>query len=182
MDSLQSQLLVASPRLPDNNFYRSVVLMIQHDEEGAFGVVLNRPTNLSVSGIWEQIADEGRETDAPIFLGGPVSGPLLAVHGVEQYAESEVLPGVYLSTEKQALDDITRQTESPFRIFSGYSGWGPGQLDEEMASGGWMTLPATIGYVFGEHDDLWKTVAAEIGRQVVPAMRGGNSVVDPLLN
>jgi len=182
MDSLQSHLLVASPRLPDNNFYRSVVLVIQHDDEGAFGVVLNRPTSLRVSSIWEELAGDARLGEEEIFLGGPVSGPLLALHTEEDHAETEVLPGVYLSTQKQALDAITRQNESPFLIFSGYSGWGPGQLDDEMEGGGWLTTPATSHYIFGQHEDLWKTVAGDIGEKVLPAMKTVAGTIDPTLN
>jgi len=182
MDSLQSHLLVASPRLPDNNFYRSVVLMIQHDEDGAFGVVLNRPTDLTVGEIWQEIADESRDSNDSIYLGGPVSGPLLAIHTEETHGESEVLPGVYVSTQKDCLDAVTRQQSSPFRIFSGYSGWGPGQLESEMDAGGWLTTPATIGYVFGDHEELWKNVAGDIGRQVMPAMKSSAGPADPGLN
>ena len=73
MNSLRGQFLIASPHLPDSNFYRSVVLMIQHDDEGAFGVILNRPTENTVSEIWEMITDEPCESLQPINLGGPVT-------------------------------------------------------------------------------------------------------------
>ena len=77
MSSLQGYFLVASPRLGDENFYRSVVLMVHHDEQGALGVVLNRPTNHALNEIWEEIAGEICESTDPLYVGGPVSGTKL---------------------------------------------------------------------------------------------------------
>ncbi len=172
MDTLRGKLLVASPRLPDVNFYRSVVLIIHHDEQGAFGVVLNRPTENTVGEIWEMIADQPCESQQSVNLGGPVAGPLMALHAEKAYSENEILPGVHFATHKDNLNRIVHESESPFRIFSGYSGWAAGQLENELEVGGWMTLRASSDYVFADADSLWKKVSQDIGRQITSPLLG----------
>lgn len=167
MESLRAHLLVAAPQLADPNFYRSVVLMIQHDEEGAFGVILNRPIPKTVGELWgEMIGGVPCDSSQPVNLGGPVSGPLMALHADEECSELEVLPGVYFATDKDYLDQIVTTPDLPFLIFSGYSGWGGGQLEGELKAGGWMTIPACYEHVFCGEIDLWKMVAQDIGEEI----------------
>jgi putative transcriptional regulator len=183
MDSLRAHLLLASPRLPDPNFFRTVVLMIQHDDEGAFGVVLNRPSDFTIGEIWEKVGEAPCDSLDPLNLGGPVEGPLMAVHAEAECSESEILPGVYLATQKDYLNKLVHQKSRPFRIFSGYAGWGVGQLENEMEAGGWLTTPATFDYIFGNDEDLWKTVAAHIGNDILFHKRQAKHVPDdPRLN
>jgi putative transcriptional regulator len=183
MDSLQGHLIVASPRLPDANFYRSVVLIIHHDDQGAFGVVLNRPTDNTVGEIWEMIADRPCESEQPINLGGPVAGPLMALHGDKACSENEILPGVHFATHKDNLNRIVHQSKRPFRIFSGYAGWAAGQLENELEVGGWMTLQASSDYVFADADSLWKRVSQDIGTQItMPLLGKARSPEDPSSN
>lgn len=183
MNSLRSQLLVASPRLPDPNFYRSVVLMIQHDEEGAFGVVLNHPSEISVGEVWKKVSDNPCDNLDPVNVGGPVEGPLMAIHSEQECAEDRILPGVYFATQKELLDRIVSKNESPYLLFSGYSGWGGGQLESEMKVGGWLTTPATYDYIFSEEEDLWKVVAEDIGSEILfPHVQPKHIPNDPSLN
>ena len=167
VESLRAHLLVAVPQLPDTNFYRTVVLMIQHDEEGAFGVVLNRPSEVTIADIWEKVTSHPCDRADPINLGGPVQGPLLAVHTDVACAENEIMSGVYLASDRDYLEKLVQQRTHVFRIFSGYSGWGGGQLEGELEAGGWLTTPATRNYIFGNDEDLWKTVAQNIGREIL---------------
>ena len=166
MRSLSGHLLVASPRLPDENFYRTVVLIIHHDEQGAIGVVLNRPTDSTVREVWESLSDEPCESDEPINVGGPVSGPLMAIHTNAHCSESEILPGVFFATHRDRLNRIVQEPDLPFRIYNGYSGWAPGQLENELKFGGWMVMPATFDYVFGDPDTMWRRASQEIGEQI----------------
>lgn len=166
MDYLEGCLLVASPRLPDPNFYRSVVLIIQHDEQGAFGLILNRATDNSVGEVWSMITEKPVENDQPVHFGGPVGGPLLALHANKKCIEREVVPGVYFATHRDHLNKIVGEPAHPFRIFSGYSGWGAGQLENELKSGSWMTIAASARYVFGNTDEMWKQAAQEIGEEI----------------
>lgn len=181
--SLKSQLLIAVPNLPDSNFFRSVVLMIQHDDEGAFGVVLNRPSDLTIADVWEKISEQPSERAEHINLGGPVQGPIIALHTDDACAETEVLPGVYVATDRDHLNHLVRQTDQPLRLFIGYSGWAGGQLESELDAGGWLTTPAKQKFIFHHDADLWKTVANEIGQDALYShLKISNSPSDPSLN
>lgn len=183
MTSLKGQFLVASPHLPDPNFYRSVVLMVAHDENGAFGLVLNRPTPSTVREVWELLGAEDCTSELPIHLGGPVAGPITAVHGWKACAENEVLPGVYFASHKDHLDRLVRKQPSKLRVFSGYSGWGAGQLEQELEMGGWMTTPALPGEIFGDSQVLWRDVARRIGLDILGAsLPVGELPDDPSMN
>ena len=166
MQSLSGHLLVASPRLPDENFYRTVVLIIHHDDQGAIGVVLNRPTDSTIREVWESLSDEPCESDEPLNVGGPVSGPLMAIHTNATCSENEILPGVFFATHRDRLNRIVQEPDLPFRIYNGYSGWAPGQLENELKFGGWMVMPATFDYVFGDPDTMWRRASQEIGEQI----------------
>ena len=159
MSSLQGHFLVASPHLPDPNFYRTVVLMVQHDQQGAVGLILNRITNSTIGELWETVVKEPCASRQPVNHGGPVQGPLMALHTDEARADAEVLPGVYLASRDEYLKQLVEQDQQPFRLFVGYAGWAGGQLESELEVGGWLTAPATCDDVFSEADDLWRRIA-----------------------
>jgi len=169
--------------LPDANFYRSVVLIIHHDDQGAFGVVLNRPTENTVGEVWEMIAEQSCENQQPINLGGPVAGPLMALHADKACSENEILPGVHFATHKDNLNRIVHESERPFRVFSGYAGWAAGQLENELEVGGWMTLRASYEFVFADADSMWKKASQDIGRKItMPLLGKADSPEDPSSN
>ena len=143
MESLKGHLLVASTHLPDPNFAKTIVLIVEHDENGALGIVLNRPSKHQLKDVWENVTDETCHSGQVLRLGGPMGGPLMAIHTAEPLADKPIIPGVYFSTEKENLIKLVKLDEEPFRFFSGYAGWGEGQLDGEVASGDWLTMPAT---------------------------------------
>jgi putative transcriptional regulator len=183
MSSLQGQFLVASPHLGDGNFYRSVVLIIKHDDDGAFGLVLNRPTANTVGDVWRMVTEQELVCDRPIYLGGPVQGPLVCLHRVKSCAEAEVLPGVYFAAHKDELQKIVSQKSKPFRLFMGYAGWAGGQLEGEMKVGGWLTIAADKALVFDDRDDLWENVVQTIGQKIIaPAIKSKHVPPDPSLN
>src|SRR5438309_4081901 len=101
MASLKGKLLIASPRLADPNFRRTVVLMLRDDpDEGALGIVLNRPMAVSVKEACEDALDTTCNVDGPLHQGGPCEGPLMVLYGQSADDEDEVAPGVYFTTEK----------------------------------------------------------------------------------
>jgi putative transcriptional regulator len=167
MKSLQGSLLVASPYLPDPHFYRSVVLIVRHDEEHALGLVLNRPGNATIGRVWEQVSDLPCGSDEPIRVGGPCEGPLMALHQIPELGENEVRAGIHFSTGRQHLYGVVGQSQSPFVIFSGYAGWGAGQLEVELEIGGWMIVDAEPHHIFRNRDDLWKDLTQEIGSDIL---------------
>ena len=182
--SLQGHLLIASPHLGDSNFNRTVVLMVQHTGDGALGLVLNRPSNKRICDIWESLTGRTSDSDAPIYIGGPLEGPLMAVHTSRKLAENEIVPGLWFATHKEHLHTLVEQSKQPFRLFSGYSGWGSGQLEGEMRAGGWLKLPATAELVFADDDaEVWQLATRAVGHDILKADRAIKELPDdPSLN
>ncbi len=169
MQSFEGCLLVASPHLTDSPFSQTVILLLHHSEEGAFGVVLNRPIDTTVKSLWSQVSDQPCECEQPLNMGGPVSGPLMALHREQALAEMEVhVPGgVYVAATREHLEQLVAESDQPCRIFVGHAGWTAGQLEREFEAGVWMVAPATAEHVFAADEDLWKTVINEIGQAIL---------------
>ena len=183
MKSLQGHLLIASPHLADPNFVRTVVLLVHHSEEGTLGVVLNRPSGSSIRELWEDVEEEPCESNHPFHLGGPVSGPVMAIHTDSSRSELEVIPGVHFAAERDHIDFLVRRDRDPYRIFVGHSGWGKGQLESEMEEGAWFTLPATLDLVFADESEIWKTVTRQVGREMLfDALKIDGEPDDPTCN
>jgi putative transcriptional regulator len=171
MDCLQGKLLVASTRLVDPNFIHTVVLIVKHSpEDGALGVVLNRPLEMSVKEAMESILETTCSVDQMLRQGGPCEGPLMVVHTAQALAEQQVVEGVYFTTERSRIESIMDNGGEPARYFVGYAGWAKGQLESELETGSWLTLAATSEHVFGEHEDLWSelTTRLTLGRWIDP--------------
>jgi putative transcriptional regulator len=181
--SLAGYFLVASRYLRDPNFVQSVVLMIHHDHQGAMGVVINRPSDKTVREVWEMIGNEPCDRDERIYVGGPVPGPLLALHRLSAFSDHELLPGLFVSTHRDALDLIVRKKNVPLRLCSGNAGWGSGQLESELEAGGWLYTKATIDDVFADHESIWKTVTQRIGLEIMaPDLDSEHTPPDPSMN
>lgn len=182
MDSLEGRLLVASPELLDPNFIRSVVLMVQHNEQGALGLVLNRPTNKELRQLWADVGNEPCNSSDPVYLGGPVPGPIMAVHAMPDLGELEVLDGVFFAAKKDHLDKLVLCDDLPYKVFVGHSGWGPGQLENELEVGGWLTVTASVDDVFHAGEDLWARLVKG-ARHPLPEMLNIKRIPpDPSLN
>jgi putative transcriptional regulator len=181
--NLTGHFLVASRYLRDPNFAQSVVLMIHHNDEGAMGVVINRPSDKTVREVWEIIGNEPCDREDLIFIGGPVPGPLVALHTIDEFSQHEVLPGLHVATQRDSLDVLVRRSSISLRLYSGHAGWGAGQLEGEMEAGGWLSTRATIEDVFADHDTIWKTVTQRIGLEIMaPDLDLEHVPPDPSLN
>jgi putative transcriptional regulator len=155
--SLQSHLLIATDELAEP-FARSVVLLVHHTAEGAMGLILNRRTGTELKEAWAKISDVPCHREASIFLGGPCEGPLVALHTHEFLLEVEVMSGVYFSAGKDKIETLVAQNadeSSHVKFFAGYSGWSPGQLENEITRGSWSVMPARREHVFDHEDELW---------------------------
>ncbi len=182
MESLEGQLLLASPKLMDPNFVRTVLLLVEHNDNGALGLVLNRPTGKTVQELWKQVGEAPCDKLDPIHLGGPVSGPLMAIHTAGTLGEMEIIDGIFFAAKKQNLDALVRH-ESTFKMFVGHAGWGPGQLEGEIEQGAWKTVPARAEDIFDPSDDLWQRLMQRATAGVLPQMLGLKHVPpDPSMN
>ncbi len=184
MDVLIGKLLIAIPDLGDPNFYRSVVLILMHGDEGATGLILNRRSNATIRSVWDQVSDLDCECEQFVQIGGPIEGPLMALHTSLAVAERQILPGVFLTMNRDHLNQLVSQSEHDFLFFSGYSGWAPGQLEAEIESGGWLLCDGEFEHVFESDDEaLWKLVCEHVGHDIMLPQFGQNrDLVDPGLN
>ena len=160
--SLKGSLLVAAPALVDPNFRRTVVLVAEHGDEGAMGVVLNRPSETAVSEAVPELAPLAG-SEEPVYVGGPVaSDSLLALAEVEDPADAaEVVLGTIAFVRD--ADVPTRRG----RVFVGYAGWSPGQIESELDEESWIVVPAEPDDVFSDApDDLWSAVLRRQGGQL----------------
>ncbi len=184
MTFLKGHLLVATPQLMAPIFNRSVILMLDHSGEGAAGVILNRPTDANVASIAEQVFEEASDWDKPIHLGGPVPGPLIVLHAVEDLADQTILPGVFSTVDADKVRSLVRRKAEPSLTLANYAGWSPGQLEGEIATGSWVSLPARLPLVFWEAaGDLWKAVMKEYnGRRLTSLLGIHDLPADPRMN
>jgi putative transcriptional regulator len=161
MKSLKGQFLIAAPKLVDPNFNETVVLMVQHDDNGALGVVVNRPLEVTVQQASEQVLGTSCEASGVLHLGGPCEQMLMVIHTDKSSAESEILPGLYVTSTKDGVEHLMEHPASEMKFFVGYSGWSPGQLEGEFETGSWTTAPATAVRVFGPAENLWARLNSE---------------------
>jgi putative transcriptional regulator len=160
----KGRLLVATPPLEDPNFDRTVVFMLEHHDDGAIGVVINRP---SVEALDEPL-DRWTELQAAptsIFAGGPVEPnaliALAATHAPLAESDEHLSPitGRIASADLTADPALVAPEVAGIRVFRGYAGWGPGQLEDEIAAGAWLVLDSETDDVFSDHpDELWRNV------------------------
>jgi len=160
--SFTGKLLVANPEMRDPNFYRTVVLLFEHGEDGAFGTVLNRPTEELVAehvpGWRDKLADP-----PVVFVGGPVRNEIAV--GVAEWPDApETWSSLFGDIGFVDLTDPPDPVYSPqrVRVYSGYSGWDAGQLEVELAVDSWFIIDPVVDDIFGAPDNLWARV---LGRQ-----------------
>jgi putative transcriptional regulator len=183
VDSLQGHFLIASHELRDPNFFHSVVLVVRHGEDGALGLVLNRPTKANIKQVWQQVSDTPCSTEERLYVGGPVEGLLMSVHTQPVWADLEILPGVYYTGDPDHLKELVQQSDGPLRFFVGYAGWGAGQLEQEMGEGSWLVLPATEEQIFAIDDRSWERLTRDItASSILSALKIKHVPADPRLN
>jgi putative transcriptional regulator len=169
MKSLQGYFLVASAKLLDPNFFHSVILVVQHDENGAIGLVLNQPTQTTIAQAWKQVSETPYENTSLVHQGGPCEGPLMVLHTRESSAQVDVLPGVYFSNQADSISSLVELEAQPLRFFVGYAGWQALQLESEIAESAWLVVPASAGQVFDPSADQWVALTRQAMRSTAVA-------------
>ncbi len=185
MASLQGKLLLAAPAMQDPNFARSVILVVKHDDEGALGLVLNRPTGAKVREAIDMESGATCVSDAVLLRGGPCDGPLMVLHGESELAQEMILPGVYFSVESDLVQELLGSEAEALRFFHGYAGWSAGQLDAEMSAGGWLCVDATSDIVFeqGMDTDSWSALLKQRGLEELKSQINPDLIPpDPTVN
>lgn len=182
--SMTSRLLIATPLLTEPPFARTVILLLEHGEEsGAFGLVLNRPDTAPVVDVVPSVADIATAPDV-LFSGGPVSPSTaialgLAAPGAEPEGWTSVLPPI-VTVDLDHDPALLAASLRALRVFVGYAGWAPGQLEREMAEGAWYLVDALPQDAFGaDPEQLWR---AALRRQGWPLSAVAVCPLDPTMN
>lgn len=166
--ALSGQLLVARSRLADPSFHRTVVLLLDHGDDGAFGVVLNRPVPVDVDVVLPAWQDAVAEP-AVLFQGGPVGldgaiGVAVAPVGAALPSTVDRMVGPFGLVDLDSDPAVLAGRVTGVRVFAGHSGWGAGQLEEEIEEGAWFVVPAEADDAMtSEPDDLWRRVLRRQG-------------------
>jgi putative transcriptional regulator len=172
--SLTGQLLIAAPTIGDPRFAHTVILMVRHDKEGALGIVINRPVGeQSIASLLEGTGEDvsGIEGSLRVFAGGPVQPELgFVVHSAEYRRDEtlEVDAHVAMTASRQILRDIGNHRGPEKSLFAlGYAGWGPGQLEGELARHDWFTAPEEPKLIFDDNRaNLWEDAMARRTREL----------------
>jgi putative transcriptional regulator len=214
MNGIAGRLLIASPYLTDGHFFRSVIYIIRHDEEGAFGLVLNRVSDHTLEELFADRLGHVPRREDQIYLGGPVEGPLMALHtlaGLGEPCGPDVVqmdcgqaddgqigdgfawaageaagdPGsspLWVTADDDHLLLLVDRTDVQVRFIARYSGWGPGQLDNELEQGGWLVGAPDWKVIFADHDSMWESVIKKLGRDIIADIVCAPPASDPQWN
>ncbi len=179
MSDIAPGFLIAVPQLGDPNFHRAVVLMLEHSDRGAMGLVVNRPApslmlaevargqNMTVAAEYEK---------AHVFVGGPVEPERgFVLHGETELSEAiPLFDGMFVSGSLDSLRTLFAGPPERFRLCLGYAGWGPGQLEAELQEGAWLTAEPSSKHILATPaDQMWETVLREMGIDPVMLMHTG---------
>lgn len=170
MESFTGTLLVASSLVTDPVYAGGVCLVVHQDDDNVIGVMLNRPLQPSPEALMQMLGEPTDSTNritqiAPqmptevsgsLHFGGPLSGPVVAIHQLSQCAEAETGNGIYVAAQKHHLEQLVRDQPGPYRLIVGHLGWEKGQLESEIEAGIWHTVPATADSVFSATSDMWQ--------------------------
>ena len=174
MDSdsrLTNQLLIAMPGMADPNFSTTVTLICEHNDDGALGIIINRPLNLKLSGLFEQLSVDDADPDtasSPVMSGGPVGTERgFVLHGKDHSFENTlpVSDEIQLTLSRDVIDAMA-VGDGPEKslVAIGYAGWEPGQLEEEMLANAWLNVTATPELVFDiPFEERWDSAARLLG-------------------
>ena len=181
--SFTGNLLVASSLVTEPIYAGGVCLIVHQDSEHVIGVMLNRPMKPSAEMLMAMLGGKSaaqppadnrlgtpESTEAPqsefqgdvgagglglVHFGGPLSGPVVAIHQNSQFAEAETGSGIYMAAQKQHLEDLVRRKPGPYRLIIGHLGWEIEQLQGEVEAGIWHLVPATVESVFASAGQMW---------------------------
>lgn len=186
--SFLGKLLVAAPRMPVGSpFSRTVVLVLQDSEEGIFGVVLNRPASPEMLLAWQKVAGKPTFAAEKLAAGGPVQGPVLAIHRQQELAEVEIHGGLFVSVQQEAIEQLSQMEffdeDVSFRIVLGAVSWDAGQLENEIDHGAWFVVDSESDSAFSDMATLWQRSVRRYGKESIRELAGiRNFPTDPLLN
>ena len=171
--SFEGHLLVATPALDGTPYERSVCLVVRHQEDGVIGVFLNRAIESEANDLWEHLTGS-EAAQRQLHLGGPESGPVVALHNCQELAEYTSGEGVYFAAQVSLLKQLVAHEgeDSNVKLIVGQNQWASGELEQQLLLGQWMMLPVKEDVVFAEGDDMWHKARRELGNLYVSSITG----------
>ena len=179
---LKGKVLIASPELLDLNFARAVVLIVQHDQDGAMGLILNRALETTVAEAWEQVSSVPYPNDDPLYQGGPCDGPLMVLHQDSGRGQVAIADNIFLSTDAEIVRSLVADAAEPMKFFVGYAGWSAAQLEAELQQGAWLVASIDPSSVFSTPAELWLTLFKQARHTTMPAVDPRRIPPDPSVN
>ncbi|MEL6341083.1 MAG: YqgE/AlgH family protein [Myxococcota bacterium] len=171
--------LVAVPQMADPNFSRGVVFILEHDENGSMGLIINKEGELDIASFCEsqEMKFNGDGSDAAVFKGGPVQPERAFILHTSEHEGPEtehIVDGVRLSYSLESLKLIADDPPADLRVYLGYAGWGPGQLAKEIQAGAWLVASAEPEFVFHRAPDaVWEGTLRRMGIEPALLMHSG---------
>lgn len=167
-DLAAPSLLLAMPQIQDPFFHRGVVLLLAHEPDGSFGLVINRPSNLKVLDILQDLdLAWGGDPGATAFVGGPVQPQrgtvLFPADGALDEDSTEVVPGIAITQSLTSLGLRAHTPSAQLRLVLGYAGWSAGQLEGEIVRNDWLVAPASAAAVFDDPAAAWEHALQSVG-------------------
>lgn len=180
---LIGNFLVAAPYWIQSPFSRTVVLVLQQNDQGVFGVIVNRPADADLKKTWMMVSGSEAAQAERLHVGGPIGGPIFALHSLENFAEIRVDVNLYISANSEAIHKIMASGDPRYRIFCGMMSWHPQVLAAELAHGLWFPLEQHDDLVFPQRQIEWEQAVVEYGRLCLTEMLGGKPLAgQPELN
>jgi putative transcriptional regulator len=166
--STRGKLLISNSSVIQDFFHKTIVLMVDHDIDGAFGLVLNKPTDQTMFSLIKNLPDT-EFADKTVYSGGPVDNMFVTILHNGRNTEDpgvEIVPGIYMARSFDTMVEILKSKEIQFRVLQGYAGWSAGQLEDEFERLSWVvseTVNETLLFSNGEPETVWKEALREKG-------------------
>jgi putative transcriptional regulator len=181
--SLQGNCLLASPFMDDPNFYRSVIYLVRHSDDHAFGLILNRPTDFQLDKVVSMFCEHKCVHDGQLYCGGPVDGPLIALHDQPELCSEPCIDGLSMTSDQDKLLKLFVTPSAKLKLFDGFAGWGAGQLEQELETGSWLIADVDADLVLSDDPDMWENLLKRIGQNILSVdEKISDSPIDPEWN
>jgi putative transcriptional regulator len=159
------KILVASRKSQDADFGATVILLVRHDSQASIGLFLNRPLNIPLSEVYPDL----KGAQLKLYAGGPLTVGIRALYRsrAQPAGAAKIIENVFMISTKTLLGEMVAKQPTPsvFRVYAGYTGWSPGQLQDEIARGLWHVLPGDAGVVFDPHPEtVWSRLMVRLAR------------------
>jgi putative AlgH/UPF0301 family transcriptional regulator len=164
--------LLATPKIKDSYFHKSIVLITGNESGYYHGIILNKKMNEKIMDIWEEVNPNLKlKNNKNLKNGGPLYGAVAVIHKIKKYSEQELFNKTYISIHPENIEKIIQNKTKPFEMYVGYCGWTSAQLATELASGSWWAIEPDDLMIFEENYDYWKLKKEEQNKSYLDKLK-----------